>query len=1179
MRCRSILMMKPLFLHLIIAQPDMLKINFPLCLIFFLSLLPLVSKGQDLSNIKIGSKMIDTTVIKLDSSSIIPESFTLKGLEKDDYDIDFITATLFIKNSNSIGKVISYRYRIFSFDLSRRVSNRSTSIIVPKTAPERSYVQTIMPSSAILPDDPDLISTGSISRGFVLGNNQDLVLNSALNLQLSGMLAEDLEVSANITDRNIPIQPEGNTQMIQDFDRIFIRLNYKKQYFLNAGDLDITNPTGYFMVFNKRLLGMDFMTTHRLRDQNQMTNQVGGGVNKGKYIRQNLNIINGVQGPYKLTGGNNEINIVILSGSERVYLDGRLLTRGQENDYVIDYNTGELTFTSRILISSEKRIVVEYEYKSTYFTHYTLYTFNEFRHEKNSKLKLTLNFTHEQDLKNQSIQPELNNDQKIFLSQLGDRLNNAYYPNIDTAQYGGNEILYRKTDTVVNGIIYRDVYIYATDKNQQLYRLGFTMVGERKGNYILSQSTANGRVFQWVPPIDDIPQGNYEPVILLSTPKLTQLGTIGAEYLFSENLGINAELAFSNYDQNTFSRHDDYDNVGMAGKLSFFQKNKIKSRKERAHDWFFQSQLNYEYTHRNFYTAESYREIEFARNYNLTEDYSRKSDEHMLNAKVGFSHQERGNASYNLNYFTRPGNINALRNEILASLSLHGFSFGTNTSLLNTHDILYNTRFIKSNNRFSKTLRKIEVGLHDNLEYNVFSGKNSDSLMPNSYAFNEARIYIKNNDSLPHLYQFSVLNRLEYTAFLHHLTLNSINNEVQASFELAKLKNNRIKGNATFRNTQVKDTAGKFRSENFFVGSVEYSGRFFKNALVLTTFYEAGSGMEQKKVFSYLKVADGQGNYIWNDYNGNGIEELDEFEITAFQDEANYIKIWLNTADYILTYNNQFTQTIQLRPGNVWASKTGFLKFLSRFSNSTSFSAYQKNTVQNTLVALNPFQFNIEDSLLVKSTINFINNLSFNQLSPYWGIDFVIQQNQNKNLLYYGFESSTLALQEIILRGNPHKTVTLLVNYKHSNKKNDSQYLDNKNYNLESNILDNSVNIRFKDNLLGTVGYIYKHKINKGKTEKSIHHQFMVNLNYRMAKKGNLNMNIQYINLNYNADPNSSLSYEMLEGLNKGDNALWSLGYQTNITDFLQVELLYNGRFSTGNKVIHTGNIQLRAHF
>jgi hypothetical protein len=52
---------------------------------------------------------------------------------------------------------------------------------------------------------------------------------------------------------------------------------------------------------------------------------------------------------------------VVVAGSERVWLDGRELTRGDSNDYVIDYSRGEIEFTNRRLITKDSQIAVDFE--------------------------------------------------------------------------------------------------------------------------------------------------------------------------------------------------------------------------------------------------------------------------------------------------------------------------------------------------------------------------------------------------------------------------------------------------------------------------------------------------------------------------------------------------------------------------------------------------------------------------------------------------------------------------------------------------------------------------------------------------------------------------------------------------------------------------------------------------
>jgi hypothetical protein len=49
------------------------------------------------------------------------------------------------------------------------------------------------------------------------------------------------------------------------------------------------------------------------------------------------------------------------------------LKRGENNDYTIDYNAGEITFTPLFTITSEMRIAIEYQYSDRNYTRFVTY--------------------------------------------------------------------------------------------------------------------------------------------------------------------------------------------------------------------------------------------------------------------------------------------------------------------------------------------------------------------------------------------------------------------------------------------------------------------------------------------------------------------------------------------------------------------------------------------------------------------------------------------------------------------------------------------------------------------------------------------------------------------------------------------------------------------------------------
>src|SRR5690606_16950067 len=226
---------------------------------------------------------------------------------------------------------------------------------------------------ADLADEPffqtdGLEKSGNISRGITLGNTQSLAMQSAMNIQLSGQIADNVTIRAAISDENVPLQPEGTTPRIADYDRVFLELGIGKQKII-AGDFILNKPDAYFMNFFKKGQGLQIQTYipntsifSKNAPAGHMQVQASGAIARGKFAQNSFNGIESNQGPYRLTGANGENFIVVLSSTERVFIDGKQLVRGRENDYIIDYNTAEITFTARQLITKDRRIVVEFEY-------------------------------------------------------------------------------------------------------------------------------------------------------------------------------------------------------------------------------------------------------------------------------------------------------------------------------------------------------------------------------------------------------------------------------------------------------------------------------------------------------------------------------------------------------------------------------------------------------------------------------------------------------------------------------------------------------------------------------------------------------------------------------------------------------------------------------------------------
>jgi len=905
-------------------------------------LLATSASAQNLSNLRMKPVSLDRDTLLLDSLSIVPGSFRLQYpdgqlVDTSDYDIDPIQSLL-IPSPELLGDSGAFNssYRVFPFSFSQEYQHKDFSILEPDDQGIINpfvYTQTRQGTDIFRTDG--LNKSGSISRGVSFGNSQDVVVNSSFNLQLSGKLSREIEILAAITDNNIPIQPEGNTQQIQEFDKVFIQLKYRKTRLI-AGDFEITRPPSYFMNIYKKAQGGDLLTNFGIgKEKNgkrpwNMDVHVAGAVAKGKFARNRIQGEEGNQGPYKLTGNEGETFIMVLAASEKVFIDGALMMRGQDHDYIIDYNTGELTFTPHVLITKEKRIVVEFEYAERDYARSMFFVSTGIT---NNKLNVRVNAFSEQDLKNQPLQQDLSDDQKEFMANIGDSLQNAIWPNIDSVGFSGEEVRYKMLDTLVNNIYYDSIFVYSTNPDSAVYKLGFSLVGENKGSYNLVSSDANGRVFAWVAPVDGILQGSYAPVSLIVSPKKSQLITMGVDYAFSEKSKFISEFSVSNYDINTFSSKDQGDNTSFAMMLAYDKSSRITKRE--INPWNLVTGARYELVKKNFTPIEPYRKVEFNRDWNI-DQIDRDEDQHQGEVDIGFMNEKHGVSSYRFTMLNNGSAYKGSMHSLMADMNVSDFYLKYHGSLLNTEQETYKTYFLRSKADLSKRMKWFTLGLRQESEYNTYKEAQNDSLTAASFSFNAWEAYIGNNDTAVNKFGVFYKQRLDKKPLNNDLSSSTFAREIGASTILKKNPSNRLSITLTYRNLEIRDsTLSDVAPEQVLVGRIEYFLKLFKGAITFNTYYEVGSGLEQKQSFSYLKVPSGEGIFMWIDYNGDGVEQLNEFEVAPFKDQANYIRVFTPSNEYVKTYSNQFREALNIMPAAVWSSKTGFLKFMSRLQNQT----------------------------------------------------------------------------------------------------------------------------------------------------------------------------------------------------------------------------------------------------
>lgn len=1115
---------------------------------------------------------------QLDTLSIDERFFQITGpdgqpLDSAFYQLDPLSATLFLTVPQTMhGDSLRVVYRVLPLLLSKPVYLRTPQQIYGGGWLDNRILQrqTQRAQQGGLLDFPGIQSSGSISRGIAMGNRQDLSVRSEMNLQLSGALADDIHITAVISDQDIPFQPDGTTRQLNEFDRVFIQIESAGSQLI-AGDFELQQAESHFLRLSRRAQGAKGVynaTTHvgSVMPGAQLTISAAGAVSKGNFARNQLQAIEGNQGPYRLMGANNENFIMVLSGTERVFIDGQLLTRGSDQDYVIDYNMAEITFTSRILISAQRRIVVEFEYANRNYARSMMFAAANLENQNNT---FRLQVFSEQDHKFQSLFRELSQEQQQIMAGVGDNIGGAFSWNVQNIGFHPDRVMYRMTDSL--GV--DSVFVVSTDPQRAVYQLGFTFVGQGKGNYRQLMTAANGRVFEWVAPIDGRPQGTHEPISQLVTPKQNQMVSIGHEHRFSAQTKGSIELSLSNNDLNLFSDLDHDNDVGY-GLLARFS-HIIPFEAENNVPWNIGIDASHELISADFREIDRIRPVEFERDWNLGNPVGGAVG-HLSHVAVQVNGLRNLTAGYKFYSLQKGPDYSGFRNHANMRLQLGKATAFFDGSLLSSSGF-QQSRFYRHRTGITFPFLAFNAGFEHNNEFNRVWVGGSDSLFASSRAFDDWLLFLRSQAGKAH--QFEVFHRFrnQQAPRGEYLTQEFSAKEYGFNYRWAGHANHNMLFNLTHRAVRFPNMA----PDASLAGRLELTSRWFGGAVASGLFYDAGTGVQRKREYVYMEVPASQGVFAWVDYNGNGVMELDEFEIARFPDQARFIRVFIPTEEFVRVFSTGFTGSLALIPELVWSKSTGIRGFLSRFENRANLRIDKQKQGGLSLQNLNPWSYHIADTLLVALNHHFRNTLTFNRRGRVFSADGTFTSSSTKALLSNGFETRTnrgLTVSPRFLL-NPHWSFSLQAALRES--QNASEFFDSRNFTVTETSLNPMLSFQSDDFWRITVFHRYalheQHVAFEKKHATITEWGSEIRLSF--ATVGSLNARFQVSDINFPFATNNPAAFQILQGLAPGTNTQLSLTWQHRLSAWMHLEFSYHARKSPAVRVIHTGAVQLRAAF
>jgi hypothetical protein len=1036
-------------------------------------------------------------------------------------------------------------YRSYVRHSLREIGRETTAHAAGDTS---RMVPAFAPQSAALEGWSRLVKSGSLIRSVQVGTGQDLQLESALNLQVQGRVGRNVDVVAALTDQSTPIQPEGTTETLNELEKIFVSVR-SPHLSTTLGDYTLDLPGGQYDGYTRKLTGVFGEANY-----GGIKAMGGGAVSRGQFFTNTFNGQEANQGPYPLHGKNNEIGMVVLAGTEKVWLDGQLLRRGEDNDYTIDYSSGEVTFTPRRVITSDSRIVVDFEYaKEDYQRFYSAGRIEGATAD--GRLGGTVTFINESDDRTRPVGFVLNDADRARLAAVGNNPDSAIAFAGDTTSAPRE---YVQADTTLDTLHYA-IFVYAPhDSLHPLWHVLFDDFGLGNGEYDAAADTLGHTYFRWVGPT----RGRYRPFRRLPLPQQHSVADVRVNGSPVTGLTLTGEVAMSSRDLNTYSSLGDKNNNGTA-----YTAGARLDRKE-PQLWFVKpysvgADVQIRHRDQRFVELSRVSEVEFQRDWDVGVNNGVAETIREGNARV--------NPVQNLSLFGGYGDLSraqafsSQRRTLGMSASLWQWNLAANHLSLQSDDSLTQRRgnWIRQSGRLNGILGKGFLARFAP-RFGADRENKKDRIGTTHAGFRYLEYFSGMGISLPHDLSMDGEYRDRSDDLLgsdgvfrksaHAYTVSTETAWTPADGGRTSLRYvHREKSYATLDSSNISTDVGRLET------LIASNNRLIEaNAT-----YEVAKTRSQNQVLIAVQVPPGTGNYRFE--NGHYIPD----------DQGNYLLVPRFTGDFQPATELNLNTLISVRPDELLPNQTS--PWLHALSTETEVVIEEKTrrNLSARLLLLDQSQYRGDSTL--SGDLSFRQDLNVWRLSQKFALRMRYHETQSlQNQYLNGGQGHTLregsarvrAKYFAMWRGETETTVS------------------RETFHYGSGIFPNRDITRFDLSQINTVTLSDKWetgadlRFSEAQDERTSTQMSVKELKPHAALtllgKGRLDAEFSWVHASSNK---TAIPFELGRGANRGENLRWDLRGTYQFGQNFSGSVNYTARRDAGEQIFHTGRLEVRASF